>query len=158
MGRCSAGEAAPAERVTESEGSEYEESITRGPLFGEYQEGSSYGTGSNTSSSLHRTRERHGKEREKGKTVDRRDCLTDRGTDMPKVYFDEIDKRIDKLYDFIFLEMKRKKIRQKHMAAELGVTQAAVSSMLTNHTLTVEQFARIMWMLGKDITDVLINT
>ena len=71
---------------------------------------------------------------------------------MPKVYLNETDKRIDKTYEFIFWEMKRQKIRQKHIAAELGVTQDAVSKMLNNHTLTFRQYATIMEMLGEDIT------
>jgi predicted XRE-type DNA-binding protein len=71
---------------------------------------------------------------------------------MPKVYFNETDKRIDKTYDFILLEMKKQKVRQKHIAAELGVTQPAVSKMLEDHTLSFEAFATIMTMLGKDIT------
>lgn len=71
---------------------------------------------------------------------------------MPKVYFNETDKRIDKTYDFIILEMKKQKIRQKHIAAELGVTQDAVSKMLSRHTLSLEAYATIMTMLGRDIT------
>lgn len=71
---------------------------------------------------------------------------------MPKVFFNDTDKRIDKTYDFIQLEMKKQKIRQKHIAAELGVSQPAVSKMLEEHTLSLEAYATIMTMLGRDIT------
>jgi len=71
---------------------------------------------------------------------------------MPKVYFNDTDKQIDKTYDFILLEMKKQKIRQKHIAAELGVSREAVSKMLSRHSLSFDAYARIMAMLGRDIT------
>ena len=71
---------------------------------------------------------------------------------MPKVYFNDTDKQIDQIYDFITLESKKQKIRQKHIAAELGVSQPAVSKMLEEHTLSLEAYATIMTMLGRDIT------
>lgn len=70
---------------------------------------------------------------------------------MPKVYIDETDKQIDHTYDFILLEMKKQRIRQKHIAAELGVSREAVSKMLSRHTMTFDAYVRIMKLLGKDI-------
>ena len=70
---------------------------------------------------------------------------------MPKVYIDETDKQIDRTYDFILLEMKKQRIRQKHIAAELGVSREAVSKMLSRHTMTFDSYVRIMKLLGKDI-------
>jgi len=72
---------------------------------------------------------------------------------MPKVYLNDTDKQIDQVYDFIALERKKQKIRQKHIAAELGVSQPAVSKMLEEHTLTLEATVTILRMLGKDITE-----
>lgn len=72
---------------------------------------------------------------------------------MPKVYLNDTDKQIDQIYDFITLERKKQKIRQKHIAAELGVSQPAVSKMLEEHTLTLEATVTILRMLGKDITE-----
>ena len=71
---------------------------------------------------------------------------------MPKVYFNETDKQLDQMYDFLILECRRQKVRQKHIAAVLGVTQDAVSKMFNRRTLTLDAFAKIMGMLGKDIT------
>lgn len=70
---------------------------------------------------------------------------------MPKVYIDETDRQIDRTYDFILLEMKKQRIRQKHIAAELGVTREAVSKMFSRHTMTFDAYVRIMKLLGKDI-------
>jgi len=72
---------------------------------------------------------------------------------MPKVYLIQENRDLNKLYDFIFLEMKKQKIRQKHIAAELGVTQEAVSKMLNDQTLSLKAFMVIMRMLGKDATE-----
>ena len=70
---------------------------------------------------------------------------------MPKVYLNDTDKQIDQVYDFITLEMKKQKVRQKHIAAELGVSREAVSKMLSRHTMTFDAYVRIMKLLGKDI-------
>lgn len=72
---------------------------------------------------------------------------------MPKVYLNDTDKQIDQIYDFITVERKKQKVRQKHIAAELGVSQPAVSKMLEEHTLTLEATVTILRMLGKDITE-----
>lgn len=59
---------------------------------------------------------------------------------------------LEDIYNFISVERKKQKIRQKHIAAELGVSQPAVSKMLEEHTLTLEATVTILRMLGKDIT------
>lgn len=71
---------------------------------------------------------------------------------MPKVYLTESQRRLDRIYDHIYLQMRKQKIRQKHIAAELGVTQEAVSKMLSNKTLTLEAFITILGMFGEDAT------
>lgn len=78
---------------------------------------------------------------------------TNRGMGMPKVYLTKESKDLDAIYDYIHLQMKHQKIRQKHIAAELGLTPAAVSHMLKNQTMTLESFVIIMRMLGKDATE-----
>lgn len=60
---------------------------------------------------------------------------------------------LEDIYNFISIERKKQKIRQKHIAAELGVSQPAVSKMLEEHTLTLEATVTILRMLGKDITE-----
>lgn len=71
---------------------------------------------------------------------------------MPKIYLIQENRDLNRLYDFIFLEMKKQKVRQKHIAAELGVTQEAVSKMLNDQTLSLKNFTIIMRMLGRDVT------
>lgn len=74
---------------------------------------------------------------------------------MPKVYLTQESRDLNHIYNQIFIEMKVQKLRQKHIAAELGLTPSAVSHMLNNQTLTLEAFVTIMRMLGKDVTHVL---
>lgn len=61
---------------------------------------------------------------------------------MPKVFLDPVQKRVNKLTDFIIGEMKRQKIRQWEMAEELGLSQQGFSLKL-KRGFRVEDLLRI---------------
>ena len=78
---------------------------------------------------------------------------TEWGVDMPRVVLTEESRQIDRLYRFIEGERQIKKIRQQAIADALGVSHQAVSKMLRERTLKLDQFVQIMNLLGKDITE-----
>lgn len=71
---------------------------------------------------------------------------------MPRVFLTEEERQLNKIYNFIIGECFKQKIRQKDIGEELFVSQAAVSHKFNDRTLTLEDFVKIMNLLGKDIT------
>jgi len=70
---------------------------------------------------------------------------------MPKVLITQ-EKRIeDQFYKDLEWSLKEKKIRQKHLAAALGVSQPAVSKKFQNRALTVEDLIKIVTLTGEEL-------
>lgn len=70
---------------------------------------------------------------------------------MAKVQLTEEERQLDRLYDDLEIRCKKQKLRQKHIAAELGIEQGSVSYLIRNRKLSLEQFVRIELLLGREV-------
>ena len=75
---------------------------------------------------------------------------------MPRVNRLTEEKRIEEqLLDELHIACRRKSIKQKHIAAELGISQAAVSKLMSGKSgMSLEQFIAISLMAGRRVTNV----
>lgn len=58
-------------------------------------------------------------------------------------------RQLNDMYDYIKSECKRLKVRQKHLAYELGVSQPAVSHLIHDQKLSLEQYVYILCLLRR---------
>lgn len=72
--------------------------------------------------------------------------------DMPKVFITEEQRQLNKIYRYLLGEISMQGIKQKDIAAELGITRQAVSYMFKEKSMSLETFVKIMNILGKDAT------
>ena len=68
---------------------------------------------------------------------------------MKKVILTEERQEIEKLYENLKSDCKRLGIRQKHIAYELGITQAGVSHLIHDRKLSLEQYVYILCMVRR---------
>lgn len=71
---------------------------------------------------------------------------------MAKVQLTEEERQLEKLYDDLEIQCKKKKLRQKHIAAELEIEQGSVSYLIRNRKLSLRQFVQIQLLLGNEVT------
>jgi predicted XRE-type DNA-binding protein len=70
---------------------------------------------------------------------------------MAKAILTEEERQLDRLYDDLEIQCKKKKLRQKHIAAELGIEQGSVSYLIRNRKLSLRQFIQIQLLLGNEV-------
>ena len=70
---------------------------------------------------------------------------------MAKVQLTEEERQLEKLYDDLEIQCKKKKLRQKHIAAELEIEQGSVSYLIRNRKLSLRQFVQIQLLLGNEV-------
>lgn len=73
---------------------------------------------------------------------------------MPRVHLNENDRLSDRLVSWTYGEMKCRKISQRTMADEMGITQAALSQKLKNRSITFKDFLVIVRMLEPDAKEL----
>lgn len=71
---------------------------------------------------------------------------------MAKVQLTEEERQLEKLYDDLEIQCKKKKLRQKHIATELEIEQGSVSYLIRNRKLSLRQFVQIQLLLGNEVT------
>ncbi len=71
---------------------------------------------------------------------------------MAKVQLTEEERQLEKLYDDLEIQCKKKKLRQKHIAAELEIEQGSVSYLIRNRKLSLRQFVQIQLLLGNEVS------
>ena len=71
---------------------------------------------------------------------------------MAKVTLTEEARQLDRLYDDLEIQCKKKKLRQKHIAAELEIEQGSVSYLIRNRKLSLKQFVQIQLLLGNEVS------
>lgn len=57
---------------------------------------------------------------------------------------------LDSIYGFIDSESHRKRLSQRQIGQELGMSQQVISYKLKNRTLTLEDYVYLMGVLGKE--------
>ena len=70
---------------------------------------------------------------------------------MAKAILTEEARQLDRLYDDLEIQCKKQKLRQKHIAAELGIEQGSVSYLIRNRKLSLEQYVTIQMLLGREV-------
>jgi len=69
---------------------------------------------------------------------------------MPKVFLSENKRLTEKFVAWVYGEMKVRKISQRQMAAELDISQQALSVKLKTKSLSFEDFLTIIRVLEPD--------
>lgn len=70
---------------------------------------------------------------------------------MPKVTLTRENRISDAFYKDLTWMLKEHGIKQKHLAAALGVSQPAVSKKFQNRALTVEDLIKIVTLTGEEL-------
>lgn len=73
---------------------------------------------------------------------------------MPRVYLSDNDRLTERLVSWTYGEMKCRKISQKTMASEMGISQAALSQKLKNRSISFADFLTIVRMLEPDAKEL----
>lgn len=73
---------------------------------------------------------------------------------MPRVYLSENDRLNDRLVAWVYGEMKCRKIPQRKMAEEMGITQAAFSQKMKNRSFSFPDFLTLVRVLEPDAKEL----
>lgn len=71
-----------------------------------------------------------------------------------KAILTEEARALDKIYEDLANRCRRTNVKQKHIASELGISQAGVSHLLNHKKLSLEQYVSIMCLVNRRETDV----
>lgn len=72
---------------------------------------------------------------------------------MPRVYLTKEDAQLNKIYNFIIGTCYSRRIPQRVLADELGISQQAYAYKIKHRTFSLSDFVTIMNVLGKDVTE-----
>lgn len=73
---------------------------------------------------------------------------------MPKVYLSENERLCDRLAAWVYGQLKIRRIPQRIMAAELGISQSAFAQKLKNRSFSFVDFLVIVRVLNPDASDL----
>ena len=73
---------------------------------------------------------------------------------MPRVYLSDNDRLTERLVGWVYGEMKCRKIPQRVMADEMGISQAAFSQKLKNRCISFTDFLTIVRVLEPDTKEL----
>ena len=72
---------------------------------------------------------------------------------MPRVYLTKEDAQLNKIYNFIIGTCYSRRIPQRSLADELGISQQAYAYKIKHRSFSLSDFVTIMNVLGKDVTE-----